>query len=261
MAVCFEDLEEARAAFALGGGVVFRCAACGGTHSAAAKGWVSCARKVAREWGMCQEAPAPDAEILVFEYADPLAGAVHGDALGNCVLEARAGIPAPRNAALLPSWPAVLSLAPPVMVLTLTHTWDRWWDSLVEPWLSAVSESLAGFWHARMPGPVPRYVEVGWGHPLWQALCGRDVSLRGHGPCGAVLMGRHACAFRTQKRADWDWREKYAVLQVHFYAGVRVAVRVHSNALARGVARDPEWALRIANRGRPRGSKREGTEC
>jgi|GEM_PF-5317606 len=256
MAICFEDLEEARAAFALGGGVVFRCAACGARHSAAAKGWVPCARKVAGEWGMCQDVPAPNAEILVFEYADPLAGAVHGEALGKRVLEARAGIPEPRGAALLPNWPAVLSLAPPVMVLTLTHTWDRWWDSLVEPWLTAVAESLAGFWHARMPGSVPRHVKVDWSHPLWHALCGRDVLLRRHEPCDAVLMGRHACAFRTQKRADWDWREKYTVLQVHFYAGLRVTIQVHGSAAAKGVARGAKWALQIVERRLAAGAKR-----
>lgn len=245
----------------MGDGIVFRCAACGRDHSASGGGWVPCARRVAKEWGMEQDLPVPEAEAEVWDLADPVAAALQDDAFNKCLAKARTGAPDPHGVALLPSWPAVLSLVPPEMILTLTHTWDRWWDA-VERWLNAISEALTDFWHARMPGPVPRHVEVDWGHPLWRALCGRDALLRKHEPRDAVLMGRHACAFRTQKRADWDWREKYSVLQVHFYAGLRVAIRVHSNAVAKGVARDAEWALRIADRQRPpAGRKREEEAC
>lgn len=246
----------------MGDGIVFRCAACGRDHSASGGGWVPCARTVAKEWGMKRDLPVPEAEAEVWDLADPVAAALHDRAFDECLKKVRASAPEPRGAALVPSWPAVLALIPPEMILALTNTWDRWWDSLVGPWLGVVSGSLAGFWHARMPGPVPRSVKVGWDHPLWQALCGRDVLLRKHEPRDAVLMGRHACAFRTQKRADWDWREKYSVLQVHFYAGLRVAIWVHSNAVAKGVARDAEWALRIADRQRPpAGRKREEEAC
>jgi hypothetical protein len=190
---------------------------------------------------MCRDAPVLDADVLVFEYADPIAGAIHGSALLKCVEQACAGIPAARRAALLPSWPAVLSLAWPEMVLALTGTWDRWWD-VVENWLVALSRSVSAFWHPKMPGRVPRSVQVDAGHPLWDALCNRDWRLRGQRPRGPVVLGRHACAFESEPGMG-----THVAVHVQLYAGVRAIVRVPPSAVVRGVARDPEWMLRVVD--------------
>ncbi len=216
--------------------MVFRCGACGKSHSIQGEGWEDCARRVAREWGMKKEAPVPEAEIAAFPIPDPVAAAMNAAILE----EAAEKIYEVRSSAvtLVLSWPAVLSLEEPTTALT--RIWDRWWEEGVRSWLSMTAKTLDRCWHAEMPGVAPQEVEVSTRHPVWKALFPGPIMLK---PFGPVLMGRRACAYQGQDRANFDWRVEFAVLQVHFYAGFRVSVRVYKNVAERGLGRDAAWAL------------------
>lgn len=74
---CFENLDEARAAFALGP-MVFRCSVCGRAHRSAGGGWRPCARRLAAEWGLLWDGPGMRPLAFVFSRRPPLSPPVLG---------------------------------------------------------------------------------------------------------------------------------------------------------------------------------------
>lgn len=231
------DRHTARAAFALGGDLRFRCVRCGRVHTAArTRAWRRCANEVAREWGLLchglrQEGMLPPS-LLAAVYArvgsppDYFAPPGSVSSLTWAALD-RAR---PRFAYLAGCWPELLSLDARELGAVVGAAWEEWWEG-VAAWLSRARTLLERLPEAGKPPPLKG--------PDWRAVI-RGELVGYVEPEGPVERGREAAAVAYHVRG----REEI----------VEVALRPHNRdawltvvsrrgCLRKGLWRDARWVL------------------
>lgn len=231
------DRRTARAAFALGGDLRFRCVRCGRVHAAArTRAWRRCADEVAEEWGLLclglwQGGVLPPfllaaVDVSVGSPPDFFAPSGSVWSLTWAALD-RAR---PRSAYLAGSWPELLSLDARELGAVVGAAWEEWWES-VAAWLSRARTLLKRLPEAGKPPPL--------NGSDWRALIKGE--LVGYvEPEGPVERGREAAAVAYHVRGQEEIVQ--VALRPH-NREARLTVVSRRGCLRKGLWRDARWVL------------------
>jgi len=255
--LCFADLSEAAAAFALDPGLAFRCNVCGAVHRAKGRRWHTCAEGFAQKWGLLwyfvrqgglnEELRARPDALLERSWGPSLAEVL---ALRHLLRGTDPPQPGCTDWHLLPTdnlemrLVCLLSLENSVAAAVLRNAWDRWWEQVE----GAIREAKVQL--MRMVGRLEPWEGFDPAKVKRDDLLAAVVADRG-GEYGCrvnrMLVGRHAIVWKPDRprhtiqvrNAQPEVRDEVVVRFYHLGCRVRVS---YPGALAGvGAERPLEW--------------------